>query len=274
MIRKASLTAAALCWLDVSMLGGSISYQVTLNAGACHEVHLGKFTLPEETGPVMEGPTFGRCEMAVRSGGESELFFGVACHGRAGSMPFAPEKYAADPSHPGKARRIDETTWQSAPVLPRSTKGGPPDRREPGYWYQGHLLERSGPSWYGEGTPELIDTRWSWSMNRAAIHSWNGINETHSILDPTSFGRNHVKGHFWIDMYDVATAEPLIRIRGSFNGPVPSAFMGQAVFYSDRYYVIPAGRNTADGEFRMQHLLICDLDAAAKKDNRGLRQRK
>jgi hypothetical protein len=111
-------------------------------------------------------------------------------------------------------------------------------------------------------------------MNRAAVHSWNGVDETGSVLDPTSFGRNHVNGHFWIDMYDVATAEPLVRIRGDFHGAEPYTFMGHAVFYSDRYYVMPAGHNTADGAFRMQHLLICDLEAAARKDTRDLKQRK
>jgi hypothetical protein len=103
MIKNAALAATMLWWLDVSTLGGSISYQVTLNADACHEVNLGKFSVPDGLGPIMDHPNFGQCRMEVRSGGESELFLGVACDGWPGSWPFAPEKYAVDPQSSGPA---------------------------------------------------------------------------------------------------------------------------------------------------------------------------
>jgi len=268
---------AAFWSFHVSLQGGSIAFQVTLNPTACHEVNLGRFTVPPESGrPMIYGVTYGGCRHELRSGGEKQLYFAVACAGRPGPWPVAPEKYAVDLSHPSSFRRIDETTWKSAPPLPRSEKGEPPRPDDSGYQvYNGPLLKRSGPSWYGKGLPTPIRTHLSWTMNRAAVNSWDGRDEAGTILDPSWSGRNHIKGHFWIDMYDTASAEPLVRIEGAFDGAEPVHFMGNdASFYSDRYYVIPVGRTKGNGEFGLQQLLVCDLDAASRKEDGSLKQRK
>lgn len=238
--------------------GGGISYLVTLNAAACHDVHLGRFSIPLESKGLMSGVDSAHCRYEVRSGREAELYVGVLCTG-AGPVPgqgviwpSAPEKFAIDLSRASKVRRIDEATWKSAPILERSDHGGPPSADERGYRYNNHLFEKSGPSWYGEGISDVVPANLSWTGIRVAVNSWDGIDETYGILDFTSwFQRNHVKGHFWVDMYDTAKDHRLVPQRRARAVPAPCHFLFRPLLH-------PASRSR-ERRLPIQPLSLADL---------------
>jgi len=261
----ASITMA-LAWGGVSALAGDISYGVTLNPQVCHEVHLGKFTPPPGSGPMTYGVTSDPCVFEVRSGGGNELYFAAACPGPWTSpWPTAKEKFAVDLNRSGRVRRIDDTAWQAAPSLKRFEGGSGPSEGDQGILYKGKLLRKSGPSWMGK-YGQAVHANFSAFAKRAAVNSWDGIEDHGASQDgyPAFIWQVHIEGRYWIDMYDTATAKPLVRIQGSFHGTTPSTFLGYSpAFYSDKYYILPVGATTGgDNQFNMRRLLVCDLDAA------------
>jgi hypothetical protein len=265
--------AAAFWSLGVYALGGGVTYKVTLNPDACREVHLGGFTVPKGAAPGMEHVQAGNCQFEVRTAGEERLFIGIACTDNLAHWLLCTEKYAVDLSHPHNFRRIDEAVWQAASPLARSIHGVTPVAEERGVYYRGLLLERSGPSWSGSGFNEAIATFFNYTSRRAAANSWDGIYDVGTILDPTWSGRNRINGHFWVDIYETHSGRPLTRIKGSFNGGGPFNFQGEAAWYGDRYYVMPVGSASGNGDFGLRTPLICDLDAPARNTSSGLKSR-
>jgi hypothetical protein len=272
-------TAVVLCWLAIPAMRG-ITYKVTLNPDACHEVNLPRLTKPPRIAYV-DNVEAGVCRYEIRSARETQLYITAACGG-AGKDKFVParEKYAVDLSRQGATRRIDEETWLTAPQLPRTGLETPqnvilPRDSESSIRYKGSLLARSGPAWHGVGAT-AVPTFLSESTNRATVNSWDGEEIVYSFLDPTSgFKRNKVKGRYWIDLYDATLGARLLQIQGAFRGVGPRQFQGEAAWYSDRYYVMPLGGTLGLGlQVGLKRLLICDVDAASRKDNSGLRERK
>jgi hypothetical protein len=250
-----------------------VTYQVTLNPNACHEVHLGRFTVPKGAAAGMDHVEAGNCHPDIRTNNEVELYVGIECTNNLTRWLLSPQKYAVDLNRT-RYHRITEEAWQAAKPLSWSVSGLSPQPEEPGVHYRGPLLERSGPSWSGKGWNTPLRTLLNNSGDRAAVNSWDGVNDVGTILDPTWNGRNHIKGQFWVDIYETDSAKPLVRIKGSFNGAEPFHFQSQAAWYGDRYYVLPVGGTLGNGEFGLQRLLICDADAAARKDNTRLKDRK
>jgi hypothetical protein len=261
--------------ISASAYGGSMTYTVTPNADVCHDMRLGRFTVPSGAAPVSNVST-GYCHPELRSAGETQLYVTAACHQRGDTWLPAPQKYSVDLNRSRAVRRISEAEWQAAPQLPwnGTAKGIIPNAQDRGVQYKGPLLERSGPRWQGIGGGSLLpETFLSQSASRAAVNSWDGFDITYSFLDPTSFGkRNKVEGQYWVDIYETSSGRALLRIRGSFHGAEPYQFQGQAAWYSDRYYVIPVGGTMGSGEFSLRRLLICDIDAAARKGDTGLKR--
>lgn len=260
--------------LSFNAVGGNMTYAVTLNADVCHEVHLGWLTAPVEAAPFHEVST-GYCLLDMRSPGEAELYMTAVCSGPRGTWPSAPEKYTVDLSGRKGVRRISDAEWQSAVKLPRADGGVEPQPAERGVRYNGGpLLEKSGPRWTGAGSGP-IGSFFSLTRNRTAVNSWDGFDITYSFLDLSSAGKhNKVKGRYWVDIYETKSARALVRVEGTFNGAEPIYFQGQAHWYADRYYVLPVGRTTGTGSFSLRRLLICDVDAAARKGETVLKKRK
>jgi hypothetical protein len=88
--------AASFC-LAVHAWGGSMSYQVTQNPGACREVHLDRLTNPPEITLHDEGVNASYCHLEVRAAAETELYLAAACalisHSHE-TFPLVREKYA------------------------------------------------------------------------------------------------------------------------------------------------------------------------------------
>ncbi|HLX43174.1 MAG TPA: hypothetical protein VKR43_07055 [Bryobacteraceae bacterium] len=251
-----------------------MTYQVPLYPDTCHEVHLGSFTVPKGAAAGMDHVEAGNCHPDISTNNEVELYVGIECTNNLTRWLLSPQKYAVDLNRTSRYHRITEEAWQAAKPLLRSTDGFFPRTDEPGVRYRGPVLERSGPSWSGKGFNAPLPTFLNNSKNRIAVNSWDGINDVGSILDPTWSGRNHIKGDFWVDIYETESARPLVRIKGSFKNAEPYHFQNEAAWYGDRYYVLPVGGTLGNGEFGLQRLLICDADAAARKDNTRLKDRK
>jgi hypothetical protein len=259
----------------VSVLRGGVSYRVTLNPDACHEIHLGRLSVPRYCGELIHDVNTSQCHYEIRTGGESALYLTVVCSDIRTCT--APQKYAVDLRHPDRVNRIDDTAWQAAIPLAGSGRGKGifPTEGQRGVAYRGPLLVRSGPKWMGIGGGSLPETLLSASLSRAAVNSWDGYDVVHSALDPSFFWqRDKVVGRYWIDIYDARTAELLVAIEGGFKKIAPFKFQEKASWYSDRYYVMPLGPAMFASDFGMSRPLVCDVDAAARKQETGLKERK
>lgn len=262
------------------VVGANITYQVTLNPAACHEVHVGKFTVPSDLPPDIVSTDY--FDYKIRPGGESVIFiaaaYGAAAYGVPAGQRLTPEKYAVDLSRPKSFRRLSETEWQSGMELKWSDQRGV-DPSSPGsrgvQYLRSPVLEKSGPKRAGLGRPGLpLKARFSVNMTRAAVNSWDGFDLVNNPLE-FSWHRNKVEGDYWVDIYEVASATPLVRFNGAFKKSQPYQFQGHASWYADRYYVMPMGKFLEPGwRVGMERLLVCDADAAARKIEGSLRERK
>jgi hypothetical protein len=178
-------SALLFCTLVVRALGADIAYQVTLNPEVCHEVHLGKFT-PQPYPAPEDLVTTGEFRYEIRSGGQSVLLIAAAYKGAYQGVPESrlaptPEKYAVDLSRPKSYRRISDSEWHAAPLLPHG--GGAtvvPRDGDLGIQLGGSpLLKSSSPCWRGAGNnSRAIGARFTRNRTRAAVNSWDGIIET------------------------------------------------------------------------------------------------
>lgn len=254
---------------------GIMTYMVTLHSEACREVHLGTLALPPEASFLSSGVSTGYCRPEVRSAGETTLYLGAACISP--DWFLSPTKYAVGLSGRRGTRKISDAEWQAATELPWSgaDRGALPREGDPGIPYAGVMLHRSGPRWAGVHYGQLPAAVFSRGLSRAAVNSWDGFDITYSFLDPTSlFRRDRVVGRYWIDIYETASGKPLVRINGSFHRAEPFQFQYSEAWYSERYFVMPVGRTNGNGNFSMRQLLICDLDAAARKGETVLKERR
>jgi hypothetical protein len=257
-----------------------MTYQVTQNSGACHEVHLDKLTSPPEITRHDEGVNASYCHIEIRAVGETDIYLAAACQfdtPRSQTFPLTREKYAVNLSQPDKVRRIDEPTWQSAMPLRSGGLIGEIDPSHPtdrGISYKGQVFEKSGPRWAGVGA-EPIGARFSLGLSKISVNSWDGFDIRYDFMDPTVFlQRDKVKGQFWTDIFDAGSGRRLIQTQGSFNGADPGKFLWHAGWYGTHYFVMPVGSTSWPGTFNLRRLLICDADAAARMSGLGLKERK
>jgi hypothetical protein len=102
-----------------------------------------------------------------------------------------------------------------------------------------------------------IKTFLSLSGNRAAVNSWDGVDEVYGFMDLDElFKSSKINGYYWVDIYETSSGQPLVRIQGSFHGAEPCVFQGHAAWYSDRYYIFPIGSH---GERGVQFAPAADL---------------
>ena len=268
-------TSAAYLSLGLSVFASKITYEVSGNPGACHEVHLGKLSVSRGVAS-MEYVNTGYCHYEVRAARGPEVYLTATCTDLRYSWIASQQKYAVDLRHPDKIRRVDEKTWDDAPVLPWSVASLRPPKNfaERAVQYKGRFLERSGSNWAGEGDG-AFDASLSKSMTRAAVNSWDGISIVNSVLDPASFGkRDKIKGQYWIDLYDMTSGQRLLLIQGAFSKIRPMAFQAEAAWYGDRFYILSLGSSLGLGELGMQRLPICDLDGVTPAVGIGVMARK
>lgn len=141
-------------WFANEVFAG-VSYQVTENAAACSEVHIGRFTPVELDGGKGSRDRLWYCRPELRVGVENELYVTASCESSKGYIQAwvpSQEKYAFDLGHANRVRRIEEHFWQSA--MPLSLAAGgylPSHASDRGISYKNRLFEKSGTRWSGIG---------------------------------------------------------------------------------------------------------------------------
>jgi hypothetical protein len=244
----------------------SVSYRVTVGAGACHELRVSTWTPPEEMTSRLQTIQSGNSVYEIRTPREGELYIGLSCPTPRGKSWPVPEKYVANLKS-GRVERLDNSVWESALGLQRTSKFlFPLIFQDRGIEYGGHILEKSGPKWAGPYDRPDIYPLISPMHTRLVLNSWDGI-VRYVPLEGPLLARDKVKGKFWIDLYDVASARRMIQIQGSFNGSPPSDIQGAAAWFTEQYYVLPLAPKG------MRRLLVCDVDAADRMSGSGLKQR-
>jgi hypothetical protein len=255
---------------------GSVTYQVTENASTCGEIRIPKWTRPARTADTILSLTSRpdvfvvdshSCGYDLRKRGDT-LLIGLSC----GYVTWwrMVEKYSIDLARPEAVRLVDEHTWETATAL---------DRRD-GVW-DAYLKQTAFPGRLGKSGPKWAGGVSSLGGSRAAEYSWSG-----TVRDPigplpyessfvdwiggrlTPWAEARYEGHYWTDIFDLASAKRLVQIRGEFHRESPYYFQGAANWFDGQFYLMPLEPNTP---FRlplkrdaMRHLLICDINAAAK----------
>jgi hypothetical protein len=238
---------AAIC-LAVSATGADITYRVTGNPGACHDVRVGKWS------PGYRRASTNGCRYEFRSPGNDVLYIGVYCLETTGKWDSL-VKYEIDLARPKQVLPVVQPAWGSAATLKGELwkQASAPVSSE-GIEYAGHMLRKSGPQWHNYAT--FISP----GEKRIALNSLEGGVGYPGPFEP---GPIRAKGKYWIDIYDVQTGQRELIIQGTFHGGAdadPGLFQGRAFWLTDRYYVLPLEPHG------MRRLLICDVDAAMSQD--------
>jgi hypothetical protein len=236
-------------FVSQACFAASVTYLVSENAGACHEVQIPKWTRPPgQTEPLWPVGSWG-CGYDLRSPSETSVYIGLSC-GSEGLWRMN-ERYAVEL---GKLahQSVDNASWEASAVLEPETfgllKGATlqPD----GLQYNDRLFSKSGPKWDLYGTYLS-----SPGESRVAVYSYDGIVQRSYEF---SLKPEHFDGTYWTEIYDVVSGKRLIQIRGKFKGVDLTELQGKSSWYAGRFFLQPLEVNG------MRRLLICDVNAAAR----------
>jgi hypothetical protein len=246
---------------------GEITYQLSGDTAACSEIRIPKWTRPPKVDDFLAVASHS-CGYDLRKSVDA-ILIGLSC---GYSMKWRmSEKYVVDLRHPESIRLVDENTWETATVLDRGTDG---------FW-NAFLKEGASPSRLAKSGPKWGGGAASQGRSRGAVYSWSGTlrdpigpppyegsvaDSLEGLLFPWTQPR--YEGHYWTDIYDVASATRLVQIRGDFHREHPDNFQGAARWFAGRFYLMPLEPNSLfhvpQNQDGMRRLLICDADAAAK----------
>jgi hypothetical protein len=238
-----SLFASHIC------CAANLTYLVSDNAGACHEVRIPKWTRPQDQAEPWPVSSWG-CGYDLRSPSQTSVYIGLSC-GSSGYWRMN-EKYRIDLGNSRSVSAADGGSWDTAAVLepenPRSLEQA--TYQPSGLQYRSHIFPKSGPNWdlYDKASASPGETR-------VAVYSYDGIVER--SYEP-SFGPQRFDGTYWTEIYDVASGKRLLQIHGKFKGIDLTELQGKSYWYSGRYFIQPLE------VYGMRRLLICDIDAAAR----------
>ncbi len=72
------------------------------------------------------------------------------------------------------------------------------------------------------------------------------------------FGRTDLNGHYYVDLYNVASGERVLAIQGEFHGVDPHHFFDKSAWISKRHFVLPL-----DDKNPRRRFIICDVQRAS-----------
>ncbi len=113
---------------------------------------------------------------------------------------------------------------------------------------------RSGTRW---PTSSLTVALLSSDDNLLAVDGWDG---EAVVVGEFSFGRDHIDGNYYVNIYDVGSVTHVLSLRaGHFHQIDPEfLFMGSA-WVADRYYLLPLDLES------MNRFVLCDVQRSAIK---------
>jgi hypothetical protein len=233
----------------------TVTVEVTPNRKACTVVNMPRWKVPVMTpgeGPWGENARFGfQCDLDFRSS-DGGIQVGSYCQpGRFTGRVYSPSRYAISFGS-GRIRRAAESEWDHAdPYLNfRESPVNPiyalkDDAPIP---YQGKPFAKTGSKWceYPQFAGDV-----SQDGSLLAVNSWDGIIAVPELLMP---GRRQFDGHYYVDLYDVASGHRILTVKGEFHGVNPHDLFIKSAWISKHYFVLPL-----DGETAHRRFVICDV---------------
>ncbi len=139
-------------------------------------------------------------------------------------------QYAIDPEN-GKATSVNAIDWNAGLAI--APHRDSPFRKSPALAENVVVYSNrrfSGRGKYVDGYALSPDGNW------LAVSSWDGkLQEPNVIFVDPSVGT----GNLFLDIYRVSTGKKLTELTGNFVNESPSHLLGQIVWVSDRYLVVP-----------------------------------
>jgi len=159
-----------------------------------------------------------------------------------------------------KVRRATQNEWDHADPYPTSRVG--PDLLR---WntndnqpleFGGKKFNKTGSRWsHYMANPSLISP----TGNFLAVSSWDGI--VAYPQPPGIFQRDHLDGHYYVDLYNVASGQHLLTLQGKFHGVDPDSIFSTGAWISRDYYFL-----SLDPE-HLRRFVLCDAPQVSNTAN-------
>ncbi len=137
-------------------------------------------------------------------------------------------------------RRASRSDWDAGGPIAVTAKDAIPSPTKTDFWddqglhYAGKLFPKRGPLWSIWDVSSISEQE-----KYLTVHSWDG---TAPSCDQSPFVgpcESYGDGHYWIDLYQVATARKLIAMTGRFQGLDVDFLFANTQWLGDKYFVMP-----------------------------------
>ncbi len=238
--------------------------RVTVNVApdpkACTAVHLPKWkesAMPPGDLPWGEAMP---CDIGFRSF-DGGVLAGASCRpGRSKAPVYSPSKYAVY-FGTGRVRKATDDEWDHADPYLNFRDSAFPDGRNTTHdlrlVFKGKELPKTGSEW---PLDTMTSSRLSPARDYVAVNSWDG---RIAYPEPLMFGRSDLNGHYYVDIYNVASGQRVLAISGEFHGVDPYHFFEESAWISKRYFVLPLDEGRP-----MRQFVICYIQRASAAEAR------
>lgn len=235
-------------------LSAGITFQATLHPEACTEVHVPGWKDPGNFPEPYYWLSEEKCDLDFSGvdGGVVVKTFCLPLNEKQGRF-YSPSIYAVDlPS--GRVRKATETEWEHAdPYLTfRDRRLGNALPKDRPLTYQGKEFAKTGAKW-PVGYARTISQDGSF----LSVNSWDGSNWESEI----NWNRD-VNGHYYVDIYNVASGQRLLALQGEFHDVDPWEMLDSGAWISKYYYVLQLDRH------KLKRFVICDVRRAGAADGK------
>ncbi len=168
---------------------------------------------------------------------------------------YSPSKYAFY-FGTGRVRKATDREWEHADPYLNFRDSAFTDARNTTHElrlaYKGKELPKTGSKW---PLDTMTSSRLSTAGDYVAVNSWDG---TIAHPEPLMFGRSDLNGHYYVDIYNVASGQRVLAISGEFHGVDPYDMFHHSAWISKRYFILPLDEGRP-----MRQFVICHVQHAS-----------
>jgi hypothetical protein len=229
--------------------GENVSVKITPDPEVCTVIHFPRWKEPRVPISFNWGPDMDY-DLRSAAGG---ILAGVFCrYGGSGVPVYSPSKYAVSFGS-RQVRKVTETEWEHSDSYLRFRV----DANSHDHWpypdstklvYLSKEYPKSGSKW----PISLNFSRLSQDGRFLAVNSWDGV--AYSADEGSLFGKDHFDGNYYVDIYDVASAQRILLVQGEFHGVQPEDMFSRSAWISKSLYVLPL-----DWQHKLRKFVICDI---------------